>query len=288
MRHRASGRHGRYHERRPRWAYLTAPLAVLLAGLLCAGLSGDLTAHAAASSTGRAQAAIAGPAGITLSSTQMSAQIRLAALRDAQARAAAAALAATYTVRPGDSLSQVATRRCPSAADWTGIYAASRARRWTAVDANTLAVGQKLWISCRYVAAALRFAPVPPPPPPAPRITIVASVRPAGYTSTSGYRHRYYRGYAASYASQAPAATASYQGSSSFQLCVIARESGGNAVAVNASSGAGGLYQFLPSTWHALGFSGLPEDAPVATQNAAFAKAYAESGTSPWSAYDGC
>jgi soluble lytic murein transglycosylase-like protein len=73
-----------------------------------------------------------------------------------------------------------------------------------------------------------------------------------------------------------------------FQSCVISRESGGNARAVNPSSGAGGLYQFLPSTWASLGYSGLPEDAPVWEQNEAFQKAYAESGTSPWGPYDGC
>lgn len=74
----------------------------------------------------------------------------------------------------------------------------------------------------------------------------------------------------------------------SYQQCVISRESGGNPRAVNASSGAGGLYQFLPSTWASLGYSGAPQDASVATQNAAFAKLYATAGTSPWSPSDGC
>ena len=66
------------------------------------------------------------------------AQITRAALR-ARARAAAAILAAhTYTVRPGDSVSSVAARHCGAARDWTGIYAASRAHRWTAANANVL------------------------------------------------------------------------------------------------------------------------------------------------------
>ena len=90
----------------------------------------------------------------------------------------------------------------------------------------------------------------------------------------------------------APAATpapASYSGASgSFQSCVIQAESGGNASAVNPSSGAGGLYGFLPSTWQGLGFSGLPENASVAQQNAAFAKEYGQSGASAWAAFDGC
>lgn len=74
---------------------------------------------------------------------------------------------------------------------------------------------------------------------------------------------------------------------SAFRQCVISRESGGNPRAVNPVSGAGGLYQFLPSTWAALGFGGLPQHASVAVQNAAFDKAYARWGTSPW-AGDGC
>ena len=82
--------------------------------------------------------------------------------------------------------------------------------------------------------------------------------------------------------------TQAYIGSGSFQQCVIMRESGGNPSAVNPYSGAGGLYQFLPSTWAALGFPGLPQDASVAMQNAAFEKEYAQSGTSAWAPYDGC
>ena len=61
-----------------------------------------------------------------------------------------------------------------------------------------------------------------------------------------------------------------------------------NASAVNPTTGAGGLYGFMPSTWHALGYSGSPQDAPVSVQNAAYAKEYARSGSSAWSPYDGC
>ena len=74
---------------------------------------------------------------------------------------------------------------------------------------------------------------------------------------------------------------------SGYQQCVIARESGGNASAVNPSSGAGGLYQFLPSTWSSLGYSGLPQNAPVAVQTQAFQRLYAQAGRAPWSS-NGC
>ncbi len=73
-----------------------------------------------------------------------------------------------------------------------------------------------------------------------------------------------------------------------FRDCVISRESGGNASAVNPTSGAGGLYQFLPSTWASLGYGGRPQDAPVWQQNEAFQRLYASAGTSPWRPYDGC
>lgn len=86
---------------------------------------------------------------------------------------------------------------------------------------------------------------------------------------------------------QAPAAAAG-----SFEACVIARESGGNPQAYNASSGAGGLFQFLPSTWASLGYAGAypggAQTAPASVQEQAFARLYAEAGTSPWAPYDGC
>ena len=69
--------------------------------------------------------------------------------------------------------------------------------------------------------------------------------------------------------------------------CIIAHESGGNPSAVNSSSGAGGLFQFLPSSWQAYGGSGLPEDAPVSEQWAIAEHAQAVSGWYPWVG-DGC
>jgi muramidase (phage lysozyme) len=60
-------------------------------------------------------------------------------------------------------------------------------------------------------------------------------------------------------------------------------ESGGNYRAVNPSTGAGGAYQILPSTWAAYGGSGLPQNAPPAEQDAIAAKIYAAAGPSQWS-----
>ena len=71
-------------------------------------------------------------------------------------------------------------------------------------------------------------------------------------------------------------------GLTGFLACVAFRESRNDPTAVNPSSGAGGLFQFLPSTWANLGEPGLPEDAPVSVQIAAAEKLLAEEGTSPW------
>ena len=47
---------------------------------------------------------------------------------------------------------------------------------------------------------------------------------------------------------------------------IVMCESGGNFEAVNPSSGAGGAYQILPSTWELYGGEGDPEDASPAEQ----------------------
>ena len=44
-------------------------------------------------------------------------------------------------------------------------------------------------------------------------------------------------------------------------------ESGGDYSAVNPSSGAGGAWQFLPSTWRSVGGTGLPQNATPAEQD---------------------
>ena len=69
--------------------------------------------------------------------------------------------------------------------------------------------------------------------------------------------------------------------------CIRSHESDGDYGAVNSSSGAGGAYQFMPSTWAALGGSGLPEDASASEQDAIAMRAYDSEGWSPWDG-DGC
>ena len=64
---------------------------------------------------------------------------------------------------------------------------------------------------------------------------------------------------------------------------IVMCESGGNYHALNPSSGAGGAYQILPSTWRAYGGQGLPQNAPKAEQDRIAAEIWRDSGPSAWS-----
>jgi len=181
----------------------------------------------------------------------------------------AAAHHAQYTVKSGDTLASIAKHEYGSADRWPALWWVNRGK---IKNPNMISVGQRLKLSAWHprfgwlTRAAMGAIPAPAPAPVAEPVTTVTgpayvpAAAPSSYSAASG----------------------------SFQQCVIQAESGGNASAVNPSSGAGGLYGFLPSTWQALGHSGLPENASVAEQNQAFQQEYAQSGTSAWSAYDGC
>jgi septal ring factor EnvC (AmiA/AmiB activator) len=64
---------------------------------------------------------------------------------------------------------------------------------------------------------------------------------------------------------------------------IVICESGGNYGAVNPSSGAGGAYQILPSTWRLYGGQGAPQDASKEEQDRIAAEIWANSGPSAWS-----
>lgn len=63
---------------------------------------------------------------------------------------------------------------------------------------------------------------------------------------------------------------------------IVMCESGGNYSAVNPSSGAGGAYQVLPSTWELYGGKGEPQNAPKAEQDRIASEIWADSGPSAW------
>lgn len=181
-----------------------------------------------------------------------------------------------YTVKPGDTLSIIAKREYGSRADWPSLWWDNKRR---VRNPNMIVPGEKLtlgaWHKPGHYVRRVALAAIPVPIAPPVSHAVLAAAPPAAPAAP-----------APPAATQPVVAAAGAPGS--FQACVIARESGGNPSAVNPSSGAGGLYQFLPSTWAALGHSGLPENASVAEQNQAFQQAYSQSGTSPWAPYDGC
>jgi septal ring factor EnvC (AmiA/AmiB activator) len=63
---------------------------------------------------------------------------------------------------------------------------------------------------------------------------------------------------------------------------IVMCESGGNYGAVNPSSGAGGAYQILPSTWQLYGGKGSPQGAPKAEQDSIASQIWAASGPGAW------
>lgn len=171
------------------------------------------------------------------------------------------------TVRSGDTLSAISKSEYGSSADWPALWWVNR---HAVRDPASIRVGQRLrlsaWHPVRSWLTRDALAAVSGPAPAAQAVSQQKASAPVPAETSGSYS----------------------AASGSFQSCVIQAESGGDAGAVNPATGAGGLYGFMPSTWQALGYSGLPEDASVAEQNAAFAKEYAESGGSAWSAYDGC
>jgi len=180
-----------------------------------------------------------------------------------------AARPAKYTVKSGDTLSDIAKRVYHNPAYWPVLYWANHSQ---IKYANVIEVGQKLTVPAKP-------AKVPAAP------SVLGPAAPAPVQSTSAPVT--YAASAPVYSAPSQAAT-TYSGGGSFQSCVIARESGGNSQVMN-SSGHYGLYQFSSGTWAAYG--GNPADfgnASVAEQNQVFNNAIAAGGQSNWAPYDGC
>ena len=172
-----------------------------------------------------------------------------------------------YTVRSGDTLSGIAGRFYQNSAAWPAIYWANQSQ---ISSADVIQPGQRLRIPPK--PAHIPAAPAAPAAP-APVATTAAPV--AAPVS-------------APVAAPAQSSQASTSGDSSFQQCVIERESGGNSQVMN-SSGHYGLYQFSYSTWVAYGGSGADfGHASAGEQNQVFDNAIAAGGQSNWAPYDGC
>lgn len=206
--------------------------------------------------------AAARPAAATVADVIMSRDETLAAVKRA-VHTAGPAQPASYTVRSGDSLSSIAGKIYHKQDAWPVLYWANRGKiHW----ANILGEGQVLKVP----ALPAKIPAAPSQLGPAPAAAPVAASAPVQATSAvSG---------------------SSYSGgaSSSFEACVIARESGGNSQVMNAS-GHYGLYQFSESTWVAYGGSAASfGHASAAEQHRVFSNAVAQGGQSNWSPYDGC
>ncbi len=83
-------------------------------------------------------------------------------------------------------------------------------------------------------------------------------------------------------AQQAQSQVADWFGDWAIPGSIVMCESGGSWDAVNPSSGAGGAYQILPSTWDLYGGEGDPEDASPAEQSDIAAQIWADSGAAAW------
>ncbi|MEO8093127.1 MAG: transglycosylase family protein [bacterium] len=83
-------------------------------------------------------------------------------------------------------------------------------------------------------------------------------------------------------AAQAQETVAGWVGEWAIPAAIVMCESGGNYQAVNSSSGAGGAYQILPSTWRLYGGQGLPQNAPAGEQDRIAAMIWADSGGAAW------
>lgn len=186
--------------------------------------------------------------------------------------AAGPALASTYTVQSGDTLSGIAAR---SGVSLSAVEAANPQIH----NPNLIYVNQQVHVP----DGRSGVTPIPGPVAPAP--TSAPATSDEGSSTTSQPAASEGTASSSSSSSSSSTVTSSGGGSSpsSFQQCVAWRESGNNPTASSA-----GLYGILPSTWASLGYSGTAGEASVAQQNQAFQQLYAQDGTSPWAPYDGC
>jgi peptidoglycan hydrolase CwlO-like protein len=82
--------------------------------------------------------------------------------------------------------------------------------------------------------------------------------------------------------SQAQEQVGDWVGDWAIPQAIVMCESGGSFDALNPSSGAGGAYQILPSTWESYGGEGSPEDASPQEQHDIASQIWADSGGSAW------
>lgn len=163
-----------------------------------------------------------------------------------------------YTVRSGDTLSDLAKKIYGRANAWTLIYFKNRSR---IKDPSSISTGTRLKI------VALHGNP--PAPPPVPKASTAPTPSQSPYQPSS------------------PSYTSVSGVGGAFGACVRAAENGGSYSW--ATGNGGGAYQFLYSTWVAYGGDpSLYGNAGPAYQDQIFMNAINAGGQSNWSLYDGC
>ena len=190
--------------------------------------------------------------------------------------AAGPALASTYTVQSGDTLSGIAVR---SGVSLSAIEAANPQIH----NPNLIYVNQQVNVPDGRSGASPISGPAAPAPTPAPATSDEESPATSQPAASEGSAASSSSSTSSGTASSSTVTSSGGGAPSSFQQCVAWRESGNNPTASSA-----GLYGILPSTWASLGYSGTAGSASVAQQNQAFQQLYSQYGTSPWAPYDGC
>ncbi|HEX6449578.1 MAG TPA: LysM peptidoglycan-binding domain-containing protein [Trebonia sp.] len=251
---------------------LARRLPAIAAPVLCGAAAAFAVAATPATSTAATTQAQGHHAAVT--SQRPAATARLTSVTRPVANTAAAV---SYTVNSGDTLSAIAQRYYSNPSFWTVLFAANQGE---IANPNVIQVGQVLTI------------PATPASAPAAPSGLSAASAPAPVQQSAPQQSAPQQSAPPQSASVETApvqqSTVSTAGDSSFQQCVISRESGGNPQALNSSDHYG-LYQFSASTWAEYG--GNPGDfghASVGEQNQVFNNAIAAGGQSNWAPYDGC
>jgi murein DD-endopeptidase MepM/ murein hydrolase activator NlpD len=164
----------------------------------------------------------------------------------------------TYTVRRGDTFASIAKKHH---VNWFNLAADNKLHMYSVLKTGEILrlprPGEKAHAAMPMHAPAVTVTAAAERSSPAPSTTSSSAVAPSGSMS-------------------------------SFEQCVISRESGGNPEVMNGS-GHWGLFQFSESTW--VGYGGSPSafgNASAAVQEQVFANAMARGGESNWAPYDGC
>jgi LysM repeat protein len=179
------------------------------------------------------------------------------------AAGAGAAFATDYTVKPGDTLSEIAQA---NGADWHHLAQLNHLK-----DPDLILIGQTLQLDGVKKTAVTH------------RRTAATKTAKKTYRTTSTKKvHKTTPKIRASRSASVRAPAKSSKANLSGAWAKVANcESSGNPRAVNAA-GYYGLFQFDTRTWRSVGGSGNPANASAAEQLMRAKKLYAQRGASPW------